>query len=364
SRWSFIKTEHGRSGTLDGPTPGDQGFDYWFACDNNALPSHLNPINYLRNGAACGKLEGYACDLVAAEAITWLRDHRPADRPFFLNVWFNEPHHKLASPPTLIAKYEARGIDTFNATYLANIENLDGAIGTLVTALDELGLRDNTLIVFTSDHGSYRHASNVPLREGKSSMYDGGLRVPGIWRWPGRISAGSSSAVATGFVDLLPTFAALADAPLPSVHLDGCDISALLQHGSAPARQQPLFWYFYKAAPTAALRAGEWMLMVHDSAPHRSFSHAFDTSDLAHIKQATLGHAELYHLSHDPGQTTDLADQEPERVAQMRAQLEQIHAAVISEGPDWPTLQDDLTLLSPKQRAKLEAEGKLPQSSK
>ena len=88
------------------PTPADHGFDYWFATPNNAEPSHHNPVNFIRNGKALGEMEGYACQLVANEAIDWLDNHRNPDTPFFLNVWFHEPHQKIAAPESIVAKYQ------------------------------------------------------------------------------------------------------------------------------------------------------------------------------------------------------------------------------------------------------------------
>ena len=106
SRWVHEKEEDGTSkGRMIGPTPDEQGFDYWFACDNNALPSHLNPVNFMRNGVELGKLEGYAYQLVADESIEWLREKCEEEKPFFLNIWFNEPHKFLASPPEMMEKY-------------------------------------------------------------------------------------------------------------------------------------------------------------------------------------------------------------------------------------------------------------------
>ncbi|MCK5469868.1 MAG: sulfatase-like hydrolase/transferase, partial [Cyclobacteriaceae bacterium] len=124
---------------MKGPKPDEQGFDYWFAVDNNAVPSHLNPVNFERNGEKVGPLEGYSCQLVVDEAITWLDDFHKKSNPFFLNVWFNEPHAKIASPPELIKEYEQYGKD---AEYLANVANMDKAIGKLLQYLDEKGLSE------------------------------------------------------------------------------------------------------------------------------------------------------------------------------------------------------------------------------
>ena len=92
-----------------GPKPDEQGFDYWFAVDNNAIPSHKDPTNFERNGKMVGPLEGYSCDLVVEEAMHWLSEYHEEGKPFYLNVWFNEPHAVIASPPDLIDKYMPPG---------------------------------------------------------------------------------------------------------------------------------------------------------------------------------------------------------------------------------------------------------------
>jgi len=104
-KWHLSRWTLDEEAPLDALTPSDQGFDYWFAIDNNAIPSHHNPRNFRRNGKAVGEIQGYSCQLVADEAIAWLDSRIDFEQPFFLNVSFNEPHKKIASPPELIAEY-------------------------------------------------------------------------------------------------------------------------------------------------------------------------------------------------------------------------------------------------------------------
>ena len=128
------------------PTPADHGFDYWFATPNNAEPSHHNPVNFIRNGKALGEMEGYACQLVANEAIDWLDNHRNPDTPFFLNVWFHEPHQKIAAPESIVAKYQGSeqslGLPEAQAKiaglYSATIDNMDQAISRLLAKLESI----------------------------------------------------------------------------------------------------------------------------------------------------------------------------------------------------------------------------------
>ncbi|MCH2506512.1 MAG: sulfatase-like hydrolase/transferase, partial [Dehalococcoidia bacterium] len=139
-------------GSGDGPDPGDHGYDHWLATGNNATPSHRNPVNFVRNGKALGKVEGYSCQIVVNEAIDWLDNHRDKTKPFFLNVCFHEPHQRVASPPELAARHP----NLKQPEYYGCIENMDDAAGRLLKKLDAIGVTDNTLVVFTSDNGSYR----------------------------------------------------------------------------------------------------------------------------------------------------------------------------------------------------------------
>ena len=325
-------------GTMIGPNPDEQGYDYWFGCDNNAMPSHLNPTNYHRNGKRVGTLEGYACDLVVTETIEWLQSQATADTPFFATVWFNEPHVKIASPSELVEKYLNKGHSQKEAEYLANIENIDRAIGKLLDALDAKRFRENTFVLFTSDNGPAPLGSTGPLRAGKSSMYDGGIRVPGIVRWPEQVKAGTETSVPAAFVDLLPTFCDLAGVGVPKDRtLDGTTIRPLLE-GKNLERVKPLFWFFYKSDPMCAVRDGDYKLCA-SAVPHFfSKSHPFDQTDFDFIKSASMTRFELYDLKNDIGEKVDLSSQKPEIRDRLKEQLLKIHADVIAEGRAWEGL--------------------------
>ena len=114
------------------PTPGDQGFDYWFATVNNAKPSHHNPDNFVRNGEPVGEIKGYSSHIVVDEAFDWLDNNRDNSKPFFLNMWFHEPHQPVAAPPALNQRHEDTGLPA----YYGCIENMDMAIGRLLEKLD------------------------------------------------------------------------------------------------------------------------------------------------------------------------------------------------------------------------------------
>ncbi len=338
-KWHLSSWQRAEEAPFEKPTPADQGFDHWFATDNNAVPSHHNPLNFLRNGKAVGMLKGYACQLVADEGIEWLNNQKESGRPFFLNVWFNEPHRKIASPADLVQEYSA--LSESDALYFANVANIDNAVGRILNTLDALNLRENTLVLFTSDNGPWRNGSSGPLRAKKSSLYEGGIRVPGIMRWPGRIQAGTVSDVPAGVIDMFPSLAAATGTDLPAgKSIDGTSLLALFE-GNALTRSQPLFWYFYKSSPMCVVRDGDFVLVGDPSTTYRSKSHPIDQTDFDYLKTAELARFELYNLRSDIGQTKDLAAKLPETLAELTKKMLQMQESVLNEGPAWQNLLPD-----------------------
>ncbi|MBX3177226.1 MAG: sulfatase-like hydrolase/transferase [Candidatus Hydrogenedentes bacterium] len=321
---------------LDGPSqpaPAAYGFDYTFCTRNNAEPSHRNPDNFYRNGEPLGVLEGYSCDLVAAEAIRWLEGRAPDAPPFLAYVAFHEPHQKIASPPDLVAEYRAAGHE--HPEYAANIANLDRAIGRILDTLDHFGAAANTVVVFASDNGPWREGSQGPLRGKKSDVWEGGIRVPGVFRWPGHIPAGATSGEPAGVVDLLPTLCAITGVEPPADRrIDGTSLLPAFQ-GQPLQRQTPLFWFFYRTSPQIALRDGDWGIVgfIDDPVPQRT--HWLAAEDMPFIKTAVPARFELYNLRQDIGQRHDLASSEPDRLEAMRRALLGLHREVVEEGDDW-----------------------------
>lgn len=249
------------AGTLDGsqPTPGDHGFDHWSSTQNNALPSHENPVNYVRNGKPAGPLKGYSAALAADEAIAWLK-RRDKSKPFLQMVWFHEPHEKIATAPEFVARYP--GVSKEEAFYYGNVTQIDHACGRLFQALDEEGARENTLVLFLSDNGPRTGGAGVTggLRERKLWLYEGGIREPGIVRWPGVVKPGTVSGEPVSFLDVLPTLAELAGAAPPKDRaIDGASIVPVLKGGVA-RRKAPLHWHYFntQGRPKSALRDGDW----------------------------------------------------------------------------------------------------------
>lgn len=187
---------HLTSQGLDQPLPNDQGFDYSFNTYNNARPSHENPENFYKNGEAVGKLKGYACHLVVDEAIHWLEDSADTESPFYMSVWFNEPHTPLAAPDSLTTRHK------YYPKYYGAIENMDNAVGRLMDYLEKQGLEEETIVFFSSDNGSKWPHSNDPLYGEKCFLFEGGIREPFIVMWPGKVPAGRVSEVTGSFTDI------------------------------------------------------------------------------------------------------------------------------------------------------------------
>ena len=329
------------------PQPGDHGFNHWFATQNNASPSHENPRNFVRNGKAVGPLEGFSCNLVAEEGIRWLKEGRKLDKPFFLNVWFHEPHEPVASPEKLVAQYRDVAKNEDEAQYFANVANMDVAVGQLMTALDEQGLTDNTFVYFTSDNGPetlkrYRGAgrsygSPGPLRGMKLHIYEGGIREAGIIRWPGHARADQVVDTPVSAVDLLPTVCAMAGMKVPTDKpLDGASFLPIFQ-GQPITRTTPLFWAYYRSisSPKVAMRDGDWKLVAHWDGPEKPIGGNVNPESMKLIKSAKLTSFELYNLRNDIGEQHDLKEAETGRYKRMVATLRKKYLEVQQEGPIW-----------------------------
>lgn len=304
------------------PQPGDHGYDWWMATQNNAEPSHENPHNFVRNGKPVGHLQGYSAPLVVAEAIHWLKEKRDPAKPFFLTVWTHEPHYPIKSDPKFKALYPELS-DDLQREHHANITQMDHAFGHLMTAIKDLHLTEETFVFFTSDNGpegdgikSPGRGSTGGLRGRKRDLHEGGIRVPGLARWPGRIPPGSTSETPVIGSDLFPTMLALAAVPAPADRvLDGIDVRSVLEgRTSKLPRPQPLFWRL-DMAPNAkiAMRVDDWKLLAHPD----------------------LNRFELYNLKQDPTESVDLKDSEPQILADLREQLVQLKSGIDAEGPDW-----------------------------
>ncbi len=326
------------------PQPNDHGFDHWFATQNNAYPNHHNPDNFVRNGESLGRLEGYAAPLVAAEAVSWLREGRAKDRPFFLYVAFHEPHEPIATEPRHAQLYPHA--DPAYSAHHGNITQMDEAFGRLMATLKAEGLSDNTLVFFTSDNGpaitsQHPYGSAGPLRDKKGSLYEGGIRVPGLLRWPGRIAPGSVSDEAVCGIDFLPTVCDLLGLTPPAGRtLDGASFAPLFTGGTVQ-RTKPLYWHFNRAAgaPKVALRAGEWKLLASLDRLQEPRNNSLTAAMQEDFKKAELTGFELYHLKNDLAETRNLAESEPAKIAELLSLMRAQYHEVRAESPVWPEWQ-------------------------
>jgi arylsulfatase A len=336
------------------PQPNDAGFDHWFATQNNAGPSHENPKNFVRNGVSVGPQKGFSCQIVANEAIQWMKQTKSEKprNPFFLYVAFHEPHEPVVSPPELVAKYRSVAINEDQAQYFANVENMDNAVGRILEALAQQGTAENTFVYFSSDNGpetldrypnaNRSHGSAGHLRGHKLWTTEAGFRVAGIMRYPkgmtDKIKSGNVIDQPISSLDLLPSFVSLAGAKVPAgLHLDGVDFGPLFS-GETIRRNKPLFWFYWAAIndQRVAMRDGDWKVLAKldgGSAPTRSNLNA---SNVDSIRNAKLTDFSLFDLTKDPGEQNDLATQEPQRLAQMKESLERLYKEVTQTMHVWP----------------------------
>ena len=333
------------------PLPMEQGFDYAFYTFNNAIPSHHNPVNFYRNGEAVGDLQGYSCQLVVDEAIEWLEKTDKKERPFYVNLWFNEPHEKVAAPPKFAGNHEYRD------QYYGAIENMDNAVGRVMEYLKKNNLEKNTVIIFTSDNGSQVASSDNPLRGEKVFNYEGGIRIPFIVKWPGKVPSGAVSRVPGSFTDVLPTLVNFTDTKLPKNRtLDGEDLSSVFLKNAEYERSKPIFFFRYFHEPVTMLRDGDWVLLGYHDEPlpylkdYNPVEFAklkpeegeptwsmwgFQESHMEFLKTAAPKNFELYHVRKDISQKSDVKKEHPEIAERMIKQTQKLRQEMIEEGGDW-----------------------------
>lgn len=316
------------------PSPGDQGFDYWLATENNAQPSHYNPVNFVRNGIPEDTLEGYSAHILAREANKWL-DQQSDGSPFFLYIPFHEVHKKIASPDSLVQKYD----DSEDTEYLANVESLDIAVGKVIQKLEDMGEFENSLIIFSSDNGSYRYGSNGNLRGFKGESFEGGVRVPGIFHWSAKIKSARKVSTPAGLIDLFPTISEITGITVPDDRaIDGVSLSPVFDDKKLD-RDKPLLWFFYRAHPELGMRDGKYVLnaFTRDTVAR---THYFSDKAMSFVKTAQLNDFKLYNIKEDPLQKNDISFLNPEVFDSLKAKAENLFQEVVKEGPYWEELPD------------------------
>ncbi len=292
-KWHLGRGEHG---------PAGHGFEHEAFVGSVGASDYFPPYR-VEHGAA-SRPDEYLTDRLTDEAVAFLaREH---ERPFLLVLAHFAVHEPIQAKPELVralAPTMVPGAPQSSANYAAMLASLDQGVGRLLATLDERGLTDETLVVFTSDNGPLlergeRLTTVAPLRGGKLELYEGGIRVPLALRWPAEITPGTSTSVPVVSMDLYPTLLAAAGVvPAPDQPLDGLDLTPLWNGATRLARERLFFFVPHRDAQ-AAVRAGDWKLL-----------HWFG------------GRNELYDLGRDVGEQHDLAAAEPERTRALEAEL-------------------------------------------
>ena len=316
---AFIGKWHIGSPSRSGPV--EQGFDvnvggYMAGNPRGWEGEYFRPDNnpYIDDASS----DEYLTDYLTRKAVGFIEEQQ--EGPFYLQLSYYTPHTPLQAPSDRIQKYEQKegtgGHD--NATYAAMIESLDRGVGRLMDTLDRLGIADETILIFYSDNGGsggFRDlgrenngiTDNSPLKAGKGSFYEGGIRVPLIARWPNVIEAGTQSDEPVIGVDFYPTFLEAAGLEKPKGYLlDGVSLMSLFKNADAALDRENLYWHFpgypnaaWRTSPVSVIRSGAWKLM----------------------KFYEGNRLELYNLNEDIGEEHNLADERPEKRRQLHNRL-------------------------------------------
>ena len=256
-------------------------------------------LDWNRDGVSVRE-EGYSTFLLGAETIRLIKQ-RDKSRPFFHYLPFNAPHAPLQAPPDYIDRY-ANIKDEKRRRYAAMTEAMDATVGKVLAALDEEGIADNTLVLFFSDNGgpTGSGATNTPLRAGKGTAFEGGIRVPAIMRWPGHLKAGTTSQQVMTMMDYFPTLAgAVGVKPGNTRPLDGKNLWPSITGGKVEPRDDIYFAVETDGAMRFGVHHREWKLVrevPHDGGEAKNY---------------------LFHIEEDPTEKNDLADKNPKLVADL-----------------------------------------------
>jgi arylsulfatase A-like enzyme len=293
-------------------TPLDRGFDHFHGFLGDMMDDYhthrRHGINYMRLDREEIDPKGHATDLFSDWAIDYLRKQKKG-RPFFLYLAYNAPHVPIQPPKEWLEKVQKRqpGLDPKRAKLVALIEHLDHGIGRVLAALKESGLEEETVVVFTSDNGGQlgAGANNGPLRDGKGSMYEGGLKVPAAVAWPGHVKPGGRTSQVALTMDLFPTL--LEAAGVRARHeIDGVSLLPVLRGKKESLPGRTLFFCRREGGPAYggktidAVRRGDWKL----------------------VQNSPYGPRELFNLSRDPRETTDLSKRERKVFRELSAALQ------------------------------------------
>jgi arylsulfatase A-like enzyme len=298
---------------LESPNlPRARGFDHFRGFLGDMMDDYYHhrrhDINYLRDGEQEVDPAGHATDLFTKWACEYVRGRESQPAPFFLYLAYNAPHTPIQPPDDWLARVTARAPDMPEprARLVALIEHLDDGVGQVLATLTDCGLADSTLVVFTSDNGGQTNvgANNGPLRDGKQSMYEGGLKVPAIVRWPGRVAPGTTTEFRAMSMDVCATLLAAAGV-VPPAPFDGVSFLPTLEGRPQPPLRAE--WFFhrreggrpYGGKTIDAVIRGDWKL----------------------LQNSPFAPQELYNLRDDPREQTNLAAIERDTFNELAAAL-------------------------------------------
>lgn len=311
-------------GSVTEPQPTDQGFDYFYGHNAFQIPTNRNPTNIFRNGDALGVQEGYTAQLYADEAISWL-EHRNEQAPFFIYLSMAEPHTTIENPSEFNQRYAGYTdgeivpipsglaeiptellVPRGPGEYYANVSYMDAQLGRVLDWLADNQLKENTVIVFASDNGPVTtewlqwfevnaHGSTGGYRGRKHFLYEGGIRVPAIVRWPGITEAGSTSDVPVNGLDLFVTLTEAGGGEVPTDRaIDGVDIRRVFEGSDLPERT--MVWALASVSNVEfAVRKGNWKLLLDKE--QKPF--------------------ELYNLDDDPLEFFNVLESEPDKAKEL-----------------------------------------------
>ncbi len=291
--------------------PRQQGFDHFFGLlsGNHHYFEHMDRIGvydlWLENDTV--ERDGYTTDLLTEDAISFIEAHQK--EPFFLYLSHAAPHFPWIGPDDrdMVVKPKDKSWQTGSReTYIAMVERVDQSTGEVLAKLKELGMEENTLVIFSSDNGGHTWSSNAPLRGDKGTTWEGGIRVPCIAKWPGVLPAGETTSQVTITMDWTATFRRLAGLPEDPAGEDGIDLMPILT-GKAPVQDRTLFWRRITDEnrkvdePSRAVRDGKWKL------------NEFTQEG---------GERYLFDLSQDMSETTNVIAEHPEVAKALSAKLD------------------------------------------
>jgi arylsulfatase A-like enzyme len=299
---------------LESPnTPNERGFDYFHGWLGDMMDDYWahrrHNINYMRENNKVIDPKGHATDLFTTWSQDYIKKQAKSKKPFFLYLAYNAPHFPVQPPKEWLEKVKARekGIEEKRANLVALIEHMDDGIGKVVQTLKDEGLYENTLIIFTSDNGGHlpSMANNGPLRDGKQSMYEGGLRVPACMSWPGRIKSGRVSNQVNLSMDLYPTLLQLANAEPKNIQGRSFLPTLLNENQIMVVEERDLYFTRreggkeYGGMTSYGLRKGKWKL----------------------VKNTPFAPMELFDMENDKLEKNNVIDKNPKVYAELNKLL-------------------------------------------